>query len=90
MRTVSAVMSLYQVQKLLFQVFNDLDLRPIFRSNRDKILAGLELTDPERQALRAFDVGALYRMGVNPYLLFQVALIVGMKEADYVRELRGR
>jgi hypothetical protein len=35
----------------------------------EKALAGLDLTDDEREALLKGDVGKLYRMGVNSFLM---------------------
>lgn len=38
----------------------------------DEDLAGYELLDAEREALRAGDVTALYQLGANPYLVRRV------------------
>jgi hypothetical protein len=38
----------------------------------DEELAGQALTEPERAALRSGDLGALYELGANPYLIRRV------------------
>lgn len=82
-------MSLYQVQKLLFNVHNNLDLRKSYLSNAEEVAKEYDLTDEERRALRSKDMRSLYRMGVNPWLLFQFAHIVGMNNAQYLQQIRG-
>jgi len=82
-------MSLYQVQKLLFNVHNNLDLRKSYLSNAEEVAKEYDLTDEERRALRSKDMGSLYRMGVNPWLLFQFAHVVGMNNAQYLQQIRG-
>jgi hypothetical protein len=34
-------------------------------------------------------MGALFRMGVNPWLLLQYANITGVSTPDYLRQIRG-
>lgn len=81
-------MSLYQVQKLLFNIHNDLTLRAQFISDGATVMAGYKLADFERRALSDKDMGALYRMGVNPWLLLQYANITGVNTQDYLRRIR--
>ena len=38
----------------------------------DDDLAGHELSDAERAALKAGDIGTLYELGANPYLIRRV------------------
>lgn len=82
-------MSLYQVQKLLFNVHNNLDLRKNYLSDPEKIAKEYDLSDKERRVLRSKNIGSLYRMGVHPWLLFQFAQIVGLTEPEYLRQIRG-
>lgn len=81
-------MSLYQVQKLLFNIHNNLNLRAQFLADASSVLADYKLADDENQALLAKDMGALYRMGVNPWLLLQYANITGVDTQDYLRQIR--
>lgn len=52
-------MSLYQVQKLLFNIHNDLELRQRYSSHPREILEKYVLTESERQALLGHDMGAV-------------------------------
>ena len=58
-------MSLYYVQKLLYQLNRDPLVRKRFETNRDELLAEYALTDEERGAIADGDIGLLYVMGVN-------------------------
>ena len=82
-------MSLYQVQKLLFNVHNNRDLRKSYLFDPEKIAKEYDLSDAERRALRSKDIGSLYRMGVHPWLLFQFTHIVGLNEPQYLKQIRG-
>jgi hypothetical protein len=81
-------MSLYQVQKLIYRIHNDLTLRAEFQSSPDTVLRDFKLADAEKAALLNKDMGTLYRMGVNPWLLLQYANISGVKQPDYLRQIR--
>ena len=48
-------------------------LRERFTTAREQVLAVYDLTPAELAALREQDFGGLYRMGVHPYLLSQLA-----------------
>lgn len=80
-------MSLYQVQKVFFNLYNDLDLRKNFRSNPNEILKGYDLTDSEVQTIIDLDMGSLYRMGVHTFLLWQFARIMGVKRDVYFSQI---
>ena len=81
-------MSLYAVQKLLFHLNNDPDVRLRFEEERDVVLAGYALTDEERRALAQADVGRLHLMGVHPLLLAPFAGRSGLKWPDYLAALQ--
>ena len=53
------------MQKLLYQLNRDPEVRKRYDSDRDALLAGYTLTDEELTAIRAGDIGLLYVMGVN-------------------------
>lgn len=82
-------MSLYQVQKLIYQIHNQLDLRAQFVADPGAVIAEFKITEAEKNALLDKDMGALFRMGVNPWLLLQYANITGVKTPDYLRQIRG-
>lgn len=82
-------MSLYQVQRLFFDIHNDLDLRKDYLSNPSAVAKPYDLSDTERAVILSKDIRTLYRMGVNPWLLFQFAHMVGMKNDEYLKQIRG-
>lgn len=82
-------MSLYQVQKLIYQIHNQLDLRAQFNADPAAVVAEYKLTAVEKRALLDKDMGVLFRMGVNPWLLLQYANISGVSTPDYLRQIRG-
>ena len=82
-------MSLYQVQKLIYQIHNQLDLRAQFVADPGAVIAEFKITEAEKNALLDKDMGALFRMGVNPWLLLQYANITGVKTPDYLRQIKG-
>lgn len=81
-------MSLYRVQKLLFNLNNDTAARKRFEAERDALLAEYALTDEERRALAEADVGRLHLMGVHPLLLAPFAGRSGLKWPDYLAALK--
>jgi hypothetical protein len=82
-------MSLYQVDKLLFALFNDLELQQKYRQNPDAVLDHYELQDRERRALREIRAGDLYRMGAHSFLLWQFARLMDLDPAEYFKQVRG-
>lgn len=82
-------MSLYQVDKLLFQLFNDLDLQQQYKQNSIAVLQRYDLQDNELKALREVNAGELYRMGAHSFLLWQFARMMDLSPAVYFKQVRG-
>jgi hypothetical protein len=82
-------MSLYQVDKLLFALFNDLELQEKYKQNPDEILQRYDLQESERKALLGVNAGELYRMGAHSFLLWQFARLMDLKPAIYFKQIRG-
>ena len=82
-------MSLYQVDKLLFTLFNDLELQEKYKRNADEVLKRYDLQETERKAIREVDAGELYRMGAHTFLLWQFARMMDLKPAIYFKQVRG-
>ena len=59
----------YALNKLLTDIARQHLMR---ESLTDEEMAGHALSEPERSALRAGDVGRLYALGANPYLIRRV------------------
>ena len=81
-------MSLYQVQKLIYQLNRDPRTRERYGQERDAVLAEYELTDEERRALTEPDVGLLYVLGVNGQLLMHFAALHKFEWNAYLDAMR--
>lgn len=81
-------MSLYHLQKLLYQLNRDGELRRRFTAERDAVLAQYELTAEERAAILARDIGLLYVFGVNGQLLMHYAALCGLEWTAYLEAMR--
>ena len=81
-------MSLYYVQKLLYQLNRDPAVRKRFEADRAALLDEYELTAEERGALEDGDVGLLYVMGVNGQLLMHYAALLGQPWDVYINAMR--
>jgi hypothetical protein len=81
--------SLYQVDKLLFQLFNDLELQDKYRRDADEVLKRFDLQEHELKALREVNAGDLYRMGAHTFLLWQFSRLLDLKPAIYFKQVRG-
>ena len=62
-------MSVLAVNRLLRSLLHDREFRAAMKADPEKALTGLDLTDPERNAILKGDVVALYDMGVNSFLM---------------------
>ena len=81
-------MSLYCVQKLLYQLNRDPRTRKQFDSDFEGLLADFDLTAEERTALRTPDIGMLYVMGVNGQILMHYAALRGFEWDRYIQAMR--
>jgi len=82
-------MSLYYVQKLLYQLNRDPLVRARFDSDRDALVAEYELTDEERSAIVDGDIGLLYVMGVNGQILMHYSALIGQQWDEYIESMRA-
>jgi hypothetical protein len=82
-------MSLYQMQKFLFEVNRDHDLQRQCRAGLPGVLDRYDLSAEERQALAAGDIGLIYVLGANGQLLMHYAAFLGMPWADYIEAMRA-
>lgn len=81
-------MSLYYVQKLLYQLNRDPSVRKRFDDDRPRLLDDYELTAEERTAIESGDVGLLYVMGVNGQILMHYAALLGQPWDVYIAAMR--
>ena len=82
-------MSLYYVQKLLYQLNRDEHIRRRFDSERDLLLGEYSLSDEERTAIADGDIGLLYVMGVNGQILMHYAAMIGQEWDEYIAAMRA-
>lgn len=81
-------MSLYYVQKFLFQLNRDPALQEQYRADRRAVLEPYELTDEETDALVEPDIGLLFHLGVNGQILMHFAALHGIAWADHLQRMR--
>ena len=81
-------MSLYQVQKLLYQLNRDPGVRKRFDTDKAGLLDENELNVEERTAIENGDVGLLYVMGVNGQILMHYAALLGQPWDVYIAAMR--
>ncbi|HWO42489.1 MAG TPA: aromatic ring-opening dioxygenase subunit LigA [Candidatus Eisenbacteria bacterium] len=82
-------MSLYQLQKLIYQVNRDRAARERYREDPAAFARDYELTDEERRAVLDLDIRALYTLGVHPLLLRPFTLLHRVSNDDYAKALAG-
>jgi hypothetical protein len=80
--------SLYTVQKFLYQLNRDPELQSRHLADPEGSLHGYELTDEERRALLEPDIGLLYHLGVNGQILMHFAAFHQIEWADYLQRMR--
>lgn len=81
-------MSLYQLSKFLFQLNRDEDLKLQFKAAPQAALKSFDLSEQERQAILAPDIGLLYVLGVNGQILMHFAAFCGIEWPDYLQRMR--
>jgi Aromatic-ring-opening dioxygenase LigAB, LigA subunit len=81
-------MSLYQLQKFLYDINRDPSVQQQYRSELERLLDRYELTTEERSAIARGDVGLIYVLGANGQLLMHFAALLGMPWAAYIQAMR--
>jgi Aromatic-ring-opening dioxygenase LigAB, LigA subunit len=84
-------MSVFAVNYLCRELLRDHAFRAAMKADPGKALAPLDLSDDERRALLSGDVGALYRMGVNGFLMNYLARfeVCGLNREIYSQRMRA-
>jgi hypothetical protein len=80
--------SLYQLQKFLYDINRDPLVQEHFRSGRESVLARYELSPEERTALAGGDIGLIYVLGANGQLLMHFAAFLGLAWPEYIQAMR--
>jgi len=80
--------SLYYVQKFLYELNRDPRVQAEYEADRHGAAAGYELSEIERDALTKPDIGLLYHLGVNGQILMHFAALHQIEWADYLQLMR--
>jgi hypothetical protein len=81
-------MSLYQLQKFLYDLNRDPGVQASFRAQPAQLLGRYELTGEEHAALAAGDIGLIYVLGANGQLLMHFAAFLGLSWPAYLQAMR--
>ncbi len=84
-------MSVFAVNYLCRELLRDHAFRAAMKADPAKALSGLDLSEDERRALLAGDVGMLFRMGVNGFLMGYLARfeVCGLNVQNYNERMRA-
>ena len=82
-------MSLYYVQKLLYQLNRDPYVRQRYVEDFEALLREYDLTDEEREAIQDGDIGLLYVMGVNGQILMHYSALIGQEWDEYIQAMKA-
>ena len=81
-------MSLYAVQKFLYEINRSEQLQAAYTADRRAVLEPYELTDEEIEALVRPDIGLLFHLGVNGQILMHFAAFHQIEWQDYLQRMR--
>ncbi|MEL6891157.1 MAG: aromatic ring-opening dioxygenase subunit LigA [Actinomycetota bacterium] len=81
-------MSLYQVQKFLYELNRTPSLQEAYTADRHAVLAPFDLTGEEIAALVEPDIGKLFHLGVNGQILMHFAAFHQIEWQDYLQRMR--
>jgi len=84
-------MTIFAVNYLCREILRDHAFRAAMKADPGKALAPLDLTEAERRALLAGDVGELFRMGANGFLMAYLARfeVCGLNVEVYNQRMRA-
>jgi len=82
-------MSLYQLQKFLYNLNRDDRVKDSFSEDQAAVLAEYDLTEEEHEAIVEGDIGLLYVLGVNGQILMHYAAHLGIEWFDYLDLMRA-
>jgi hypothetical protein len=81
-------MSLYGMQKFLYQLNRETRVQARFREDRAALLGEYPLDDEERGAIERGDLGLMYVLGTNGQLLMHFAAFLGVPWPEYLQAMR--
>jgi hypothetical protein len=81
-------MSLYKLQKLIYELNRDPAVQEAFAADREALLSEYRLNDEEAEAIRTDDIGKLYILGVNGQILMHFAAWRGLAWDAYIQAMK--
>ena len=81
-------MSLYGMQKFLYQLNRDQRVQTRYREDRAALLGEYPLNEEERAAIDRGDLGLMYVLGTNGQLLMHFAAYLGVPWPEYIQAMR--
>ena len=81
-------MSLYAVQKFLYEINRSETLQAAYTADRHAVLEPYDLTAEEIGALVQPDIGLLFHLGVNGQILMHFAAFHQIEWQDYLQRMR--
>jgi len=81
-------MTLYAVQKFLFELNRSPSLQEQYLADRAGVLEPYDLTSEEAEALVEPDIGKLFHLGVNGQILMHFAAFHQVEWQDYLQRMR--
>ena len=81
-------MSLYALQKLLYELNRDPRVQQEFVGDREAVIARFRLSGEEADAVRNDDIGLLYILGVNGQILMHFAAWRGLSWDEYIEAMK--
>lgn len=82
-------MSSYTLNKMIREVNRDPARREAYFKSPAEFAAAFPLSEEERRAFVARDIGALYKLGVHGLILRPFTLLHKMPEPEYLSAIRG-
>jgi hypothetical protein len=84
-------MSLYQLNKIMYLLEVDANFLARMKSDPADAIKDMELTEDERAAVLSGNVGKLYLMGVNMFILDSIARheLFGIDRNRYLAQVRA-
>jgi len=81
-------MTLYRLQKLLYELNRDRQVQEAFLNDLEHLLCEYQLSEEEAEAIRSDDVGKLYILGVNGQILMHFAAWRGYAWDAYIQAMK--
>ncbi|MEM8745177.1 MAG: aromatic ring-opening dioxygenase subunit LigA [Actinomycetota bacterium] len=81
-------MTLYAVQKFLYELNRSDAAQAAYLADRHAVLEPYDLTDEEVEALVEPDIGKLFHLGVNGQILMHFAAFHQIEWQDYLQRMR--